>query len=289
MQITSSIETLRQWLKQNCTQNGLTGFVPTMGALHQGHISLINRSVDSCERTVVSIFVNRIQFNDKNDYNNYPNTLSEDLQKCSQAGVNYVFVPDESVMYNNHKTYIDVTDLTDNLCGKHRPGHFKGVFTVVSKLFNIVQPDMAFFGRKDLQQALAVRKMVCDLNFPIKIIICPTIREKDGLALSSRNVHLDTKQRERALSIYKSLMLAKKMILDGTTDLDLVCASINDFIVQNGFPESIDYITAVNIDSLEPVSILDQDSAIALAANFGSVRLIDNMIIYTDGDTRCDL
>lgn len=289
MQITSSIETLRQWLKQDCSNSGLTGFVPTMGALHQGHISLIDKSVSSCDRTVVSIFVNRIQFNDKNDYNNYPNTLSEDLKKCSEAGVNYVFVPDESVMYDDHKTFIDVTDLTENLCGKHRPGHFRGVFTVVSKLFNIVQPDVAFFGRKDLQQALAVKKMTRDLNFPVKIIICPTVREEDGLALSSRNVHLNKKQRERALSLYNSLAAAKEMILKGNTDLDLICKDINDFISRNGTPESVDYVTAISIDSLQPLSVLDRDCAIALAANFGSVRLIDNMIIYTDGETICDL
>ncbi|MDA3899629.1 MAG: pantoate--beta-alanine ligase [Spirochaetes bacterium] len=289
MKITSSISVLRDWINAEKAAGSQVGFVPTMGALHRGHLSLIQRSVLECDTTVVSIFVNPIQFDNNSDFESYPETLSIDLEKSDACGAGFVFIPDKETMYHAQKTYINVHDLTDQLCGKHRPGHFKGVFTVVAKLFNIVAPDTAYFGRKDLQQALSVSKMVLDLNFPIKIVIAPTIREDDGLALSSRNVHLSDDERTRALSIFRALKDAQETIMHGEKNLNKICDTILAEIEQKGRPDTIDYVTAVSVKALEPVTELTEDSAIAVAAWFGTTRLIDNMLINYDKGVSCEL
>ncbi len=254
------------------------GFVPTMGYLHEGHISLVKIAKKQTDYVVMSIFVNRIQFNNPDDFNTYPREIKRDLDMAKKAGVDLVFLPDDTEMYKDHHTYVDVELLTKHLCGEHRPGHFRGVYTVVSKLFNIVQPDVVVFGQKDIQQVATIQKMVADLNFPIKIIAAPTIREKEGLAMSSRNKHLNEQNRKDALSIYKSLRAAEEMIISGETSSDKIISAMNNVLAQ-GEPRKVDYISLVSYDKLQPVEMLKEKSVIAIAAYFGNTRLIDNMII----------
>jgi len=190
MHVAKTIKDVRDHVAAARKSGKRIGFVPTMGYLHEGHLSLVAESKKHAEYQVMSIFVNRIQFNDPRDFDKYPIDLDRDYRLAEGAGVDLVFVPDEREMYKNRLTYVDVDLLTEHLCGAHRPGHFRGVYTVVSKLFNIVQPDVSVFGQKDIQQAVSIEKMVADLDFPIRIIIAPTVREMDGLAMSSRNARL---------------------------------------------------------------------------------------------------
>lgn len=191
MDIVKNIHEVREKVGAARRQGKRIGFVPTMGYLHEGHLGLVRESAKSTQYQVMSIFVNRIQFNDPKDFATYPKDLERDFDLARSAGVDLMFVPDEGEMYRDNLTYVDVKTLTDNLCGAHRPGHFRGVFTVVSKLFNIVQPDVSVFGQKDIQQVVSIQKMTRDLDFPIEIVIAPIIRENDGLAMSSRNKHLN--------------------------------------------------------------------------------------------------
>ncbi len=198
-----------------------------------------------------------------------------------------MFVPDEGEMYRDNLTYVDVKTLTDNLCGAHRPGHFRGVFTVVSKLFNIVQPDVSVFGQKDIQQVVSIQKMTRDLDFPIEIVIAPIIRENDGLAMSSRNKHLNPDQRNRALSNNRSIRKAESMIMAGERRVPVIRAEIEKVLME-GSPESVDYISAVRFSDLSLCETIDGRSVIAVAAFFGATRLIDNMIIdFANGGPRC--
>ena len=278
MNTAKTIAQVRNKISKAREEGRRIGFVPTMGYLHDGHLSLIKIARKYADYNVMSIFVNKIQFNDPNDFNTYPRELKRDLDMAKEAGVDLVFLPDDSEMYSDHHTYVDVELLTKHLCGEHRPGHFRGVYTVVSKLFNIVQPDAAVFGQKDIQQVITIQKMVNDLNFPIKIIVAPTMREKEGLAMSSRNKHLDTQNRKGALSIYNSLRAAEKMITSGETSSDKIISNMKE-ILNQGKPQKIDYISMVGYDRLQPVETLKDKSVIAVAAYFGNTRLIDNMII----------
>lgn len=252
--------------------------MPTMGYLHDGHLSLVEISRRDAQFTVMSIFVNKMQFNDPKDYATYPRELQRDLDLAQSAGVDLVFTPDDAEMYKNPLTYVDMNILTDHLCGAHRPGHFRGVFTVVSKLFNIVQPDLAVFGQKDIQQVIGIEKMVADLNFPIRIIVAPIIRESSGLAMSSRNKHLSEDQRNWAVSIHHSLQKADSMIAAGERDAGKLIDAVRS-AVSEGKPDSIDYISIVDYATLQPAAALGQKNVIAVAAFFGQTRLIDNMII----------
>lgn len=287
MKIVNSIEEVRSNVRQARAGGKTVGFVPTMGFLHEGHISLVNRSKSETSYQVMSIFVNRLQFNDPRDFTSYPKDMERDADMAKNAGVDLLFVPDENEMYHDNLTSVNVERLTDHLCGAHRPGHFQGVFTVVSKLFNIVQPDVAVFGQKDIQQAVSLEKMVADLNIPVRMIIAPIMREKDGLAMSSRNKHLDPANRQNALVLSKSLCKAEQMLISGETGADHIMSAMKD-VVLGGNPASIDYISVVRYSDLSPVESVNGRSVIAVAAFFGATRLIDNMIVNLDkGSVEC--
>jgi len=278
MKIVHSINDVRAEVKKAKRDGMQVGFVPTMGFLHQGHISLVNIARENSGYIAMSIFVNKLQFNDLNDFNGYPKDLERDIAMAEKGGVDILFIPDDKEMYRNNLTTVDVGLLTDNLCGGSRPGHFKGVFTVVSKLFNIIHPDIAVFGQKDIQQVVSIEKMVYDLNFPVRIIVAPIVRESDGLAMSSRNKHLNEKQRADALALSRSLKACKTMIESGERDVKKIAERITS-VIQEGSPDSIDYVSVVNYDDLSYIEKIECKSVIAVAAFWGSTRLIDNMII----------
>ncbi len=287
MKVVHKIEDVRQAVSKACSMGKKIGFVPTMGFLHSGHLSLVDIARENSSFIVMSIFVNRLQFNDQDDFKSYPKDIEQDIKVAEEAGVDLIFIPDDSEMYRNNLTHVNVDKVTLNLCGAHRPGHFEGVFTVVSKLFNIVQPHLAVFGQKDIQQAVSIEKMVLDLNFPINIIIAPTIREDDGLAKSSRNKHLSSKERENAVAIFRSLKKAEEAIGEGERDVEKLISIIIEEI-QTGNPDSIDYVSAVSYDDLSLIEKITGKSVIAVAAFWGTTRLIDNMIIDDiSGRLRC--
>lgn len=278
MDIVHTIDEVREKVSAAKKAEKRVGFVPTMGYLHEGHLSLVRVSQQHSDYQVMSIFVNRIQFNEKADFDSYPIDLERDFALAREAGIDLMFVPDEKEIYRDHLTYVDVEKITKHLCGNARPGHFKGVFTVVSKLFNIVLPDISAFGQKDIQQAIAIEKMTVDLNFPVTIILAPTIREKDGLAMSSRNKHLNPEERENAVAIYRSLEKAEALIQSGEERGTVILKAMQETI-EGGNPTSIDYLSLVGYHDLQLAEELSERSVIAVAAFFGETRLIDNMII----------
>ncbi len=284
MKVVHTIGEVRDAVKEAKSNGERIGFVATMGFLHEGHLVLVDKSSEVSDFQVMSIFVNRMQFNDPNDFNSYPIDLERDYQLAENRGVDLVFVPDETEMYNERLTYVDIEKMTDFLCGYARPGHFRGVLTVVSKLFNIIQPDVSVFGQKDIQQAASIQKMVEDLNFPIDIILGPIVREDSGLAMSSRNKHLTDDQRERALVLFKSLQKAEELILSGERNESRLVPAMTD-IISSGKPTKIDYITLAGYHDLQPVSHIENRCVLAVAAYFGETRLIDNMVIEMKGDT----
>jgi pantoate--beta-alanine ligase len=264
-------------LINNWRASGLSiGFVPTMGFLHEGHRSLIQRAFEENDKVVVSIFVNPIQFGPNEDLESYPRDLEKDKLLCMQAGANLIFNPSVLDMYEkNACTYVEVNGITTGLCGEKRPGHFKGVCTVVAKLFNIVNPHKAYFGEKDAQQLAVIKKMVQDLNIDIKIIGCPIVREPDGLAKSSRNTYLSETERKAALILNKSLLLAKESLLAGERNSDIL-KNIILKALQSESLARIDYVSIVDSESLEPLLIIDKPILIAIAVYIGKTRLIDN-------------
>ena len=287
MDIVHTIDEAREKISSAKKTGKRIGFVPTMGYLHQGHLSLVEISKQHSSYQVMSIFVNSIQFNNKSDFESYPMDLERDFKLAEETGVDLIFLPDDSEIYNNHLTYVDIEELTDNLCGGCRPGHFKGVFTVVSKLFNIVNPDISVFGQKDIQQAICIEKMAYDMNFPVEIIIAPIIREENGIAMSSRNKHLSREERTGAVSIFNSLERAEKLILSGEDNAKSILTAMKETI-DRGNPERIDYIELVGYQNLKPIDKLLEKSIIAAAVFFGKTRLIDNMIITKEGTAyRC--
>jgi len=256
------------------------GFVPTMGALHQGHLSLIRKAREECDRVVVSIFVNPTQFGPGEDFDRYPRDLESDVRLCEREGVDVVFAPSVEEMYpENFSTWVEVKgNLTETLEGAHRPGHFRGVTTVLTKLFNIVIPDCSYFGEKDYQQALVVKKLVDDLNIPVEIVLAPTIREIDGLACSSRNRYLSKEERRAARVLYQSLLRAKTEIQDGEDNPSCIISSMEDLILEEPLAK-IDYIAIVDPVSLKPVKRIRGEVLVAVAVKIGKTRLIDNMRI----------
>jgi pantoate--beta-alanine ligase len=287
MIIANTINDVRANVAQARKVGKRIGFVPTMGFLHRGHISLVEESKKHADYQVMSIFVNRIQFNDPKDFANYPQDLERDFDMARAAGVDLVFIPDEKEMYRNNLTFVDVDVLTKNLCGARRPGHFRGVFTVVSKLFNIVQPDVSVFGQKDIQQAVSIEKMAADLDFPVTIIIAPTVREDDGLAMSSRNKHLSPDERKRALAIYHSLKSAEDLLLVRERSVRAIMTAMLRVINESN-PKKIDYISVARYSDLELVDTITEKSIIAVAVFYGTTRLIDNMIVeISSGAARC--
>lgn len=276
MQVIKSPLPLNKELKALQQKGMSVGFVPTMGALHAGHLSLIRRAVKENKISVVSIFVNPAQFGPREDLKKYPRALKKDLLLCGKERVDYVFLPRAKEIYpRGFSTYINVEGLSEALCGKARPGHFRGVATVVAKLFNIVQPDIAYFGQKDAQQAIIIQRMVKDLNLPVKIQVMPTIRQKDGLALSSRNLYLSKSQREDALVLSKALNLAKLMIKNGAKDSSRVISRMQQLIARKKSAK-IDYIAIVDTDNLKPLKKISGNYLVALAVKIGQTRLIDN-------------
>lgn len=282
MRLIRNIRELREVLVPHRRQGRTLGLVPTMGFLHEGHLSLMRQSVAECDATVVSIFVNPIQFGPGEDYDRYPRDLDRDLSLCESVGVDLVFAPVVSEMYDkNACTRVSVSGLTERLCGRSRPGHFDGVTTVVCKLFNIVGPDKAYFGQKDAQQVAVVKRMVRDLNIPLDIVEMPTVREPDGLAMSSRNTYLTPEQRHSALSLYRSLTAAREMIADGERSASNVRKRMVD-IIASADGAGIDYIEIVDADTLESLEELRGQVLIALAVKFGGTRLIDNAKVEID-------
>ena len=256
------------------------GFVPTMGALHEGHLSLIRAARKNCDSVVVSIFINPTQFALHEDLKRYPRPVKKDFALCRKEQVDFVFFPEAKSMYEEgFFTYVSVTGLSDCLCGKSRTGHFRGVTTVVAKLFNIIQPDVAYFGQKDAQQAIIISKMVQDLNIPVKIKVMPTVRDKDGLALSSRNIYLNRQEKEDARSLSKSLNLGKCLIDSGLKDPDRIIKRMRELINKRKTAK-IDYVNIVNTVDLKPVKRISGNCLIAIAVYIGRTRLIDNRIIY---------
>lgn len=255
------------------------GFVPTMGYLHQGHLDLVKIAKQKTDVVVVSIFVNPAQFGPKEDLKKYPRDFNRDKKLLAKQGVDYIFYPTTKSMYPKHyATYIDLPALSNLLCGKSRPRHFRGVTTIVAKLFNIVKPDIAVFGQKDAQQAIIIKRMINDLNFPVKIYIAPTTREKDGLAMSSRNIYLTEDQRKQAVILYHALQHAKKMIKDGEKNIHKIIALIEE-LISTMSEAIIDYIEIVDADNLQPIKEIRGKVLIALAVKFGKARLIDNIIV----------
>lgn len=265
-------------------QGRRVGLVPTMGALHEGHLSLMAAARAECEFVVVSIFVNPIQFGPNEDYQRYPRPIEQDLAACREAGVDLVFAPSAGEMYRQERlTSVVVRGMTEGLCGRQRPGHFEGVTTVVAKLFNILDPDAAYFGEKDAQQALVLRKMVVDLDFPIAMRFCPTVREADGLALSSRNAYLSADERERALCLSRGLEAGRRMIAEGRTEAAAIAAAMRR-IIEAAEPEKIDYIEIVDPHTLGPVARVAGPVLMATAVRIGSTRLIDNILVDSQGN-----
>ncbi len=279
MKIIHSIKEMSDFSKKVYLQDQTIGFVPTMGALHEGHLSLIRQAHKENDIVVVSIFVNPMQFGPKEDYKRYPRNLKLDAQLCQKEGTDVIFYPDVRQMYSaNYKTYVVVQDLSDCLCGKFRPGHFKGVATVVTKLINIVSPDVAYFGQKDAQQAIIIKKMVEDLNIAVKIKVMPTIREKDGLAMSSRNTYLHKDQRRDAVVLYQALTKALDLIRQGNRDsLDIIRKMRR--LINKRRSANIQYISIVCPQDLKPVDKIRNKVLIALAVFIGKTRLIDNIIV----------
>lgn len=254
------------------------GFVPTMGALHEGHLSLVRRAKRSADIVVVSIYVNPAQFAAGEDLSKYPRTFKEDRKKLNELGVDYIFFPSDDLMYQpGYETYIELEKLSHMLEGEFRPTHFRGVATIVTKLFNIVQPDLAVFGRKDFQQSVIIRKMVEELNMPIKIIVAPIVREISGLALSSRNRYFNPEQRARATVLYNCLVLAKKMVKDGVRDASKIRTAMRKLISKTSGTR-VDYI-AITDEWLKPMRKLSGKFTISLAVWLDEVRLIDNISI----------
>lgn len=278
--LVKTVKDMKSIVKKLKEKGKSIGFVPTMGYLHEGHISLIRCSKKDNDVTVVSIFVNPIQFGENEDLDRYPRDIERDLQICRDEGVDFVFYPSVDEMYpDGFSTYVEVEGLTDKLCGAFRPGHFKGVTTVVNKLFNILQPDRAYFGEKDYQQLKVIQKMVKDLNMNVEVIGCPVVREKDGLALSSRNKYLSEKERESALSISRALFEGKKMFEKGEKDPQKIISKMKKII--SSYPEvkNVQYIEIVDPETLEPKKKVEKGDLIAVAVFVGNTRLIDNIKI----------
>ncbi|MBP7736791.1 MAG: pantoate--beta-alanine ligase [Spirochaetes bacterium] len=287
MQVVHTIQEVREHVARARSGGKRIGFVPTMGYLHRGHLSLVEESKKHSQYQVMSIFVNRIQFNDPKDFDSYPVDLERDFDLARGAGADLIFVPGEGEMYRDNLTFVDVEVLPKNLCGAHRPGHFRGVYTVVSKLFNIVQPDVSVFGQKDIQQAVSIEKMTADLNFPVRIIIAPTVREDDGLAMSSRNKRLSPDERTRAVAISRALKRAEELMKSGERSARALTKAMTA-VIDESSPTKIDYISVVRYRDLELVDAVAEKSVIAAAVFYGETRLIDNMIIeFEGGVTRC--
>ena len=280
MKIVSTVKEVREQVNTWRKEGKTIGFVPTMGYLHEGHESLIKRAVAENDKVVVSIFVNPMQFGPKEDLASYPRDLNADSVLCENAGAALIFHPEPEEMYDGGCcSYVDMNGLTEALCGLSRPVHFRGVCTVVNKLFNIVSPDKAYFGEKDAQQLAVVKRMVKDLNMNLEIVGCPIIREEDGLAKSSRNTYLSAESRKSAVILSKSIFMGKKMIEDGERSASKVIAAMKDMI--NSVPlTDIDYVEIVDVNTMKSIETIEGEILCAIAVNVGGeARLIDNFMM----------
>lgn len=280
-----TVSTLDELRETRLSLDGTVGLVPTMGFLHDGHLSLIRRARDECQRVVVSIFVNPTQFGPKEDLAKYPRDLEKDLRLIasletpSSASEIVVWTPSAESMYPmGYQTWVEVEAMTRPLEGGMRPGHFKGVTTVVAKLFNAVQPHKAYFGQKDAQQVAVIRRMVRDLNFPIEIVVCPTTREPDGLAMSSRNVYLDANQRKAATILFRALSAAKELYEAGERDAEKLREKMKDALASEPLAEP-QYVSCADYDSLEELDVIQGKTLLSMAVFIGKTRLIDNFVI----------
>lgn len=262
------------------------GFVPTMGALHDGHLSLVRSAKAQSDVVATSIFVNPLQFGPTEDLDKYPRQFERDCQMLESEGCDLLFAPESNDMYPaGATTFVEVAGISDKLDGKSRPGHFRGVTTVVSKLFHIVEPDSAFFGQKDAAQVAIIRRMVRDQNIPVRIVVCPIVREKDGLAMSSRNAYLDTQQRKQALVLHRALMRVQTMADIGERDASVLVSAGKQVIAEEPAAR-LDYFEAVDWDTLEAVSTVSSGALIAVAAWVGTTRLIDNVVLHGVGNAK---
>ena len=279
VKVVHTIKEVREYVGQ-WRKDGLSvGVVPTMGYLHEGHQSLIAKSVSENEKTVVSIFVNPMQFGPTEDLDSYPRDLEADTRLCEKTGADLIFNPEPEEMYTEgFCSYVDMNGPTALLCGKSRPTHFRGVCTVVSKLFNIVLPDKAYFGQKDAQQLAVIKRMVTDLNIPVEIVGCPIIREEDGLAKSSRNTYLNPQERQAALILSKTIFMGKKMVEDGLKNVDELVNAMKKNIETEELAR-IDYVEVVDFNTITKLDEIKGDVLVAMAVYIGKTRLIDNFII----------
>jgi len=283
MKIVKKILEVRKLVADAKAAGKTVGLVPTMGALHEGHFSLIRTAKQQTDFVVVSIFVNPTQFGPTEDIDKYPRTLDADTAGCEKNGADVIFAPTPDEIYPQQNlswgnVWVNVEKLDQPLCGKNRPGHFRGVATVCAKLFNIVQPDVAFFGQKDAQQVIIIQRMVADLNMPLKIVVCPTVREKDGLAMSSRNRYLNADERKDAALLYAALQEAEILIAGDLRDSKKIIGEMEKIIKLSGRTK-IDYIDIVNAKTLEEVEQVRGETLLAIAVKIGSARLIDNIIV----------
>lgn len=270
---------MKQAARQAKAEGRAPGFVPTMGALHAGHLALVQRAVAECQPVIASIFVNPTQFGPNEDFQKYPRAFESDCKKLEDAGVDYLFAPEPSEIYpSGFRTWVNVEGLSDRLEGKGRPGHFRGVTTVVLKLLEIVQPQKAFFGRKDAQQARIIGQMARDLHLDSEIVVCPIVREPDGLAMSSRNAYLNANERRAATILFRALDTARNSIARGERDALRLTAAMRDFLKTEPLAEP-EYVELVDADTLERVSLLRGKCLALLAIRLGNVRLIDNLLI----------
>lgn len=273
------IETISKVKKARYELKGTVGFFPTLGYLHKGHLSLVSRSRQENDHTISSIFVNPTQFGPSEDFKNYPREFERDLTLLEEEGVEFVFMPSTKEMYpEGYNTWVDIEKVTERLEGASRPTHFRGVTTVVAKLFNILEPTRAYFGQKDAQQLLVIKKMVSELNMNVEVVTCPTIREPDGLAMSSRNSYLSPEERKSATVLYRSLMLAKDMWSQGEKDANKIRNEMMKLIQQQPLAET-DYVSIADTETLEELDEIKPPALVSLAVKIGKPRLIDNIIL----------
>lgn len=273
-QVKEAREIINHWKKQGLT----IGLVPTMGYLHEGHMSLVKKARENNDKVIVSIFVNPMQFSPNEDLEKYPRDFAADTKLCEENGVDLILHPEPDEMYpEGFCSFVDMTGPTKELCGKSRPIHFRGVCTIVNKLFNIAQPDKAYFGQKDAQQLSVIKRMVRDLNMPIEIIGCPIIRESDGLAKSSRNKYLSPEERKAALILSQAIFLGKELAENGERDAQKICQAMKNKIQEEKLAK-IDYVEAVNFETIQKIDKIQGEVLFAIAVYIGSTRLIDNFI-----------
>jgi pantoate--beta-alanine ligase len=281
MQIATTIAQIREYVAEARAAGKSVGFVPTMGALHVGHASLIDAAAKRCDYVVVSIFVNPTQFGPGEDFDRYPRPFEKDVQLCKEHGAHAIFAPSADQMYpRENLTWVTVEKLTEPLCGRSRPGHFRGVTTVCAKLFNIVGADRAFFGQKDAQQAAVIRRMVADLNMPLEIVVCPTVREPDGLAVSSRNQYLSPQERKDATVIFRALSRGADLIDAGEREVARIVEAMHEVLRQVPVLR-VEYVSIVDAESLRELDRVRGKALVAVAGRLGSTRLIDNIMVDT--------